>query len=189
MVSTPLSETEPAAVTGGDAPVVDTATRVRSPWVAVLASLAAVLLIACCVLALVVKSHRDSRSASDAAREAALSAGRQAILNLDALSAGTIDKDLARVVAGATGSFKDQFVKAQGDLKSLIVAGKTTSKGTILSAGVVRSDLDTATVLVAVDRLVKDTEHPDGVTAHDRWKLSLEKHGGRWLVATLDAVP
>ncbi len=162
--------------------------RSRSRLLVVLSALCVLLVLAVLVLALVVRSHRATRSDAATARENALAAGRQAILNLDALSATTIDKDLARVVAGATGTFKDQFVKAQGDLKSLVVAGKTESKGTILSAGVVRSDLDTATVLVAVDRLVKDTAHPEGVTARDRWRLDLERHDGRWLVATLDAV-
>lgn len=160
----------------------------RSPLVAVLSVLTVLLLVACVVLALVVKSHRDARNASDAAREGALQAGRQAILNLDALSAATIDKDLARVVAGSTGTFKEQFTKAQADLKSLILAKKTVSSGKVLSAGVVRSDLDTATVLVAVDRLVKDNTDATGVTARDRWKISLERRGGRWLVANLDAV-
>lgn len=162
--------------------------RSRSRLVVVLSALCVLLVLVCLVLALVVRAHRATRSDAATARENALAAGRQAILNLDALSATTIDKDLARVVAGATGTFKDQFVKAQGDLKSLVVAGKTESQGKILSAGVVRSDLDTATVLVAVDRLVKDTAHPDGVTAHDRWKLDLERHDGRWLVSALDAV-
>ncbi len=162
--------------------------RSRSRLVVALSVLCAVLVVACLALALVVRSHRAARVDVATARENALAAGRQAILNLDALSASTIDTDLTRVIAGATGGFKDQFVKAQGDLKSLVVRGKTSSEGMILSAGVVRADLDTATVLVAVDRLVKDTAHPDGVTAHDRWKLDLERHDGRWLVATLDAV-
>ena len=45
-----------------------------------------------------------------------------------------------------------------------------------------------ATVLVAVDRVVKDSTTPDGTTAHDRWKVSLELRSGRWLVANLEAV-
>ena len=40
----------------------------------------------------------------------------------------------------------------------------------------------------AVDRVVKDSTSPDGTTAHDRWKVSLELRSGRWLVANLEAV-
>jgi len=156
--------------------------------VAALTVCALVLAATCVVLALLVKSHREARERPVAAREAALRAGRQAILNLDALSAATIDRDLARVLAGSTGTFKGQFSKAQSDLKKLVVSRKTVSHGTILSAGVVRADSDTATVLVAVDRVVKDSTNKDGVTARDRWKLDLELHGGRWLIANLEAV-
>lgn len=156
--------------------------------VVVLSALTVLLLLACVILALVVKSQRDDREALANAREAALQAGRQAILNLDALSAATIDADLARVVAQATGQFKQQFTGGQGELRSQILARKTVSSGTILSAGVVRSDRDTATILVAVDRLLKDSTVKDGVTDHDRWKLDVELHGGRWLVAKLDVV-
>ena len=157
-------------------------------WVVVLSALAAVLVVVVAVLSYVALSHRRDRQDLQVARENALAAGRQAILNLDALSAATIDKDLARVVAGATGTFKDQFTKAQGDLKQLVVSRQTQSSGEILSAGVVRSDTDTATVLVAVDRTVKDSTDKDGTVAHDRWRLDLEKHGGRWLVADLAPV-
>ncbi len=160
----------------------------RSTAVVVLAVLSALLVVACVVLAVFWQFDRADRQHAAAAREAARGAAVTAILNLDALSTATIDRDLARVVAGATGDFKDQFTKAQADLKSLVVSRKTTSSGQILSAAVVRSDLDTATVLVAVDRLVKDSTTPNGTTAHDRWKLDLERHGGRWLVANLEAV-
>lgn len=166
----------------------DASDRRSRTVVRVLSVLVVVLLAASVVLALVVKSNLDAREEVVASRDSALQAGRQAILNLDALSAATIDADLKRVLDGATGQFKTQFQQAQGDLKSLVVARKTTSKGTILSAGVVRADDASATVLVAVDRLVKDSTNANGTTAHDRWKVSLERRGGRWLVAVLDAV-
>ena len=160
----------------------------RTGLVRVLTGLVVVLLVAVGVLAWVVKGHRDDRDAVEAAREAALRAGRQAILNLDALSAATIDADIKRVLDGSTGTFKKQFADASDDLKSLVVSRKTVSSGTVLSAGVVRADLDSATVLVAVDRLVKDSTDKDGTTARDRWKVDLEKHDGRWLVAGLEGV-
>lgn len=161
--------------------------RVR-PWLVALGALAVVLLAAVVALALVVRSHRADRSALEDARGTALLAGRQLILNLDAISAPTVDADLARVVAGATGDFAASFGKSQDELKKFVVGNATSSSGTILAAGVVSADTDSATVLVAVDRRVKDKTNPDGVVAHDRWQLSLEKHGGRWLVSDLQPV-
>ncbi len=167
----------------------------------VLSVLAAALLVASVTLGVLLVSRQDERDTLVDARKpleqsallaerrsAALAAGRQAILDLDALSVATIDRDLERVLKGATGKFKDQFAKAQADLKGLIVERKTTSVGEILSSGVVEADQDTATVLIAVDRLVKDSTTPEGTTARDRWKLVLELIDGRWLVADLEAV-
>ena len=152
-------------------------------------SVVGVLLIAASIaLAIIGGQHKSARSDLESARSDAVTAARQEILNLDSLSAATIDADLGRVVAGATGSFKDQFGKAQAALKQVVAARQTVSTGRILSAGLVRADTDSATVLVAVDRTVKDTSNTGGVVAHDRWKLDLEKHGGRWLVADLQPV-
>ena len=150
--------------------------------------LAVVLLVTAGVLGVVVQQHRSDRADLRAARESAVASARQSIINLDALSVTTIDADLDRVLAGATGKFKDQFGKARADLKALVQEQRTQSSGSIVSAAVVRSDLDTAEVLVAVDRTVKDTTNPQGAVAHDRWHVSLEKHGGRWLVADLQPV-
>jgi Mce-associated membrane protein len=156
--------------------------------VGLLTAAAVLLVVASVVLALVVHSHRVARSDLAQAREAALVASRQAILDLDALSADTIDADLARVVADATGTFKEQFTKSQATLKQLVVSRKTSSSGVIRAAAVVRSDTDTASVLVAVDRTVVDSTNKDGVVQNDRWKVSLEKHEGHWLVSDLAAV-
>jgi len=147
--------------------------------------LCALLTAASIGLGVTVLSHRSDTDKLDAARDAALTAARQEIVNLDSLDHATIDADLKRVLEGATGTFKEQFSRAQGDLKSLIVERKTVSTGNVVQAGVVRSDADTATVLVAVDRTVKDSSASEGAVAHDRWRVDLEKHGGRWLVSDL----
>lgn len=155
----------------------------------VLLSLLGVLLLAASVaLALVWAGEKRSRDHLSQARSDAVAAARQEMLDLDSLSAATIDADLAKIIAGATGSFKDQFVKAKTDLKQVVAQRKTTSAGVIRSSGVVRSDNDTATVLIAVDRTIKDASTLQPATTTDRWRLDLEKHDGRWLVANLNPV-
>lgn len=156
--------------------------------VIVLSVVAALLAASTVALALTVKAHLSDRDALDSARSAAVAAARQEIVNLDSLSWMTVDADLARVLTGATGTFKDQFTRAQKDLKPVVVQRKSVSSGTVLFAGVVRADTDTATVLVAVDRTVKDVTDTTGAVAHDRWRVDLEKHGGRWLVSDLQPV-
>lgn len=170
-------------------PQVDRAARRGlSGRVIVLAVTAAVLVVACVALALVARSERQEREELARARTAAATAAGQLVLNLDALSAKTIDADIARVAAQATGQFKRQFTSSQAQLKKYVIDGQISSKGELKGVGVVRSDTDTATVLVAVDRTFKDKTHKDGVVAKDRWKVTLERHGGRWLVAELEPV-
>lgn len=153
-----------------------------------LSALAVVLLAAAVALTLVIRAHRADRGGFEQARSDSLVAARQLLLNLDAISAPTIDADVKRVTDGATGDFKDSFIKAQPDLKKIVMANSTQSSGNIQSAGIVRADLDSSTVLVAVDRRVKDKSNPNGAVAHDRWQLAMEKHDGRWLVADLQPV-
>jgi Mce-associated membrane protein len=156
--------------------------------IGLLAGLVVLLAGSAVALALVVKAHLDDRHALTRARDDALVAARQEIVNLDSLSADTVDAGLKLVLDGATGTFKDQFSRSQADLKTLIVNQKTVSSGSILSAGVVRADTSTVTVLIGVDRTVRDSSTPQGAVAHDRWRVDLEKHGGRWLVANLQPV-
>jgi Mce-associated membrane protein len=179
--------TEPSTVAAPDLESEPAPRRARTA-VVVLGVVAALLAVACVALLLVLRSERKDRDEHDAAREAASAAASQLIINLDALSAATVDADMKRVLAGATGTFKKQFGTSQAQLKDFVVKQKITSKGEIRSVGVLRSDTDTATVLVAVDRTFKDSEHAEGVVANDRWKVDLEKHGGRWLVADLEPV-
>lgn len=160
----------------------------RRTAVRVLAGLAVLLLAADVALGVLLVSRRAHRQALDDARADAVAAARQVLVNLDSISAASVDKDLARVLGGTTGTFRDQFQRSQAQLKELIVANKTRSSAEVRSAGVVRVDTSSATVLVATDRTVSDASTPTGQVVNERWTVDLEKHGGRWLVADLAPV-
>lgn len=163
--------------------------RLRT-YAVLLGVLCLALLVACVVLALQVHSGNTAQDQLDQARAEAVVAARQEMLNLDALSAATYDRDLARVLAGATGMFKMQASTSfsTAAFKAPYVARKSVSTGTIVSAGVVRADCDTATVLVADDRLLKDSTLRTGSVAKARWQFDMEKHEGHWLLANLERV-
>lgn len=180
-----MTETAPPA---SSAEPREPALRRAGTLVLALAVAVSVLAASSIVLALVLRSQRAERADFAKARNTAATAAGQLMVNLDALSAPTVDADMLRVVQGSTGTFKKQFTGSQTELKAYLVKQKITSKGELQSVAVVRSDADTATVLVAIDRTFKDAAHPQGVVANDRWKISLEKHGGRWLVAELEPV-
>jgi Mce-associated membrane protein len=172
----------------GDTGQVSTPAPARRSPVVALGVVAALLAAACVALLVVGNRHEGARDDLASARAAAVAAAQQEIVNLDSISVKTVDADIKRVVDGATGTFKELFTKAQGDLKQVFLERQSTSKARIRSAGLVRGDLDTATVLVAVDRTLSDKTRPDGVVQAERWTLELEKHNGRWLVSKLEPV-
>lgn len=158
-------------------------------WTPVLVTLVVLLTLACAVLTVLGVRHHQHRGALDRARTQALAAGRQAIINLDAISAGTLDADLKRVEAISTGKFKELFTKSEATLRELYPKQKTASSGVIAAAAVVTADLNTATLLIASDRSVTDVDNTKAVTQTSRWECVMEKHGGRWLLADLEPVP
>lgn len=126
--------------------------------------------------------------ALEGAREAALAAARQTAVNFVSVSASSVDRDLQRIVAGATGEFKDEFVRGQAQVRSAIVENKVESTGTVLRAGLVSGDRRSAVVLVAVDATVKNVKAPEGRPSHYRIQVDVTRDGGTWLVSRLQFV-
>jgi Mce-associated membrane protein len=125
----------------------------------------------------------------DAARQQALSAARQACVNFVSISASTVDGDLSRIAAGATGDFKEQLAADSAQIRSAVLENKVDSRGTALRAAVVSVSRNAAVVLVAVDATVQNTKAPDGRLSHYRIQVNLARDGsGRWLVSQLQFV-
>lgn len=125
-----------------------------------------------------------------AAHAAALAAAKQTTVDFVSVSAASIDRDLQRVAARATGDFKDEFTRGTAQVRSAVVENNVDSQGTVLRAGLVSGDLDSAVALVAVDASVKNTRAPDGRLSHYRVQvdLALDKGSGHWLVSRLQFV-
>ncbi|MDX6199851.1 MAG: Mce-associated rane protein [Actinomycetota bacterium] len=130
---------------------------------------------------------RDAKQLSDA-RAAAIGAARQEALNLTSIDGNDIDADLQRVKDGATGGFAKDFADRAKDLKSVLTENAVVAEGHVIDAGLVRGDLDTATVLVVVDSKVKNKSAPSGRANTYRMQLDLERHGSRWLTSALQFV-
>ena len=128
----------------------------------------------------------DQRQLADA-RSQALAAARQTCVNFVSISASTVDADLKRIAAGATGQFKDEFTQDTAQVKAAVVQNKVDSHGTVLRAGIVSADRRSAVVLVAVDATVKNSSAPDGRLSHYRIQVNMARDtaSGRWLVAQL----
>lgn len=164
--------------------------RSASPaLVGVVTGLAVVLLLLTVVTLLVALLHKPQGEALDQARTDALAAGRQVVVNLDALNAATLEADVKRVEPEITGTFKAQFAQAADTLRKLYPIRHTVSKGEIRSAAVLKADLNSVTLLIASDRTFTDVDNKDPVLQTSRYEAVMEKHGGTWLLADLEPVP
>ncbi|GHD21626.1 hypothetical protein GCM10010313_55450 [Streptomyces violarus] len=135
-------------------------------------------------LALTLYEQREA----DQRRQGVLAAARQSALNFTSLDYRHYDRDSANVLAGATGDFKKQFTAQTGQLTTLVAQNKSVSEGQVLEAGIVRSDEDSARVLVVADSKVTNSAAPEGEARTYRLQLDLVHKDGRWLTSDVEFV-
>jgi len=117
-------------------------------------------------------------------------AGRQAALNLTTISYTDVDRDVARVLDSATGSFHDDFQNRSGPFIAVVKQAQSTSRGTITEAGLSSVDGDQAQVIVAVSVTTSiagrsNDDQPRGW----RMRLNVQKVGGSAKVSDVQFVP
>jgi Mce-associated membrane protein len=160
----------------------------RSLLLALLA-LAAVLAVTATLLLV---PRISSASAQQERRNEVLRAARQQAVNFTTLDYRRLDRDLGRVLDGATGDFRKQFRSGTKDLTQLVTANKAVAVGEVLEAGLVSNDDDSASVLVVADSTVTNTASPKPEKRHYRIQMDLVRdpavRGGRWLVSDLTFV-
>lgn len=141
------------------------------------------------VVAVVVLSLRlhDANDTSTQ-REEILQAARQQGINLTTLDHRSVDEDIERVLASATGTFKEEFAAGTKDLTDLVVENEAVSTGEVLEAGIVTADSDSARVLVVVDSTVSNSATGEEQVRHYRMQLDLALSGTRWLTSDLEFV-
>ena len=167
--------------------VAGTARRVTRPQTLLLGLLG--LGVAAVLAVVVVLGMRlQDAHAADQRREEILQAARQQGVNITTLDHQSVDKDLARVLALSTGTFRTEFQAGTKDLIDLVVKNKAVSTGEVLSAGIVTDDSDSARVLVVADATVSNSASAEQQVRHYRMQLDLVRRGDRWLTSTLTFV-
>lgn len=142
------------------------------------------LLVAAAVLGVRWKQARD-REQRYADVVAAARAETIAFTTLDYRDLGT---SVDRVLAGATGQFKQQFSASRQQLESLSTRNRSVSRGKVLTAGVVSIDADSARVVVVADSTVTNVNAPKPQPRHYRLSLDLVRVDGQWLTSDLQFV-
>lgn len=100
-----------------------------------------------------------------------------------------MDEVTARVLAGATGTFKKEYAGSVKSLKQAAVSQKSFARGYVKEIGLGTVDSDSAAVYVAAGSKVRNNA-TDGKTEDRSWriKLTMTKDGDRWLVSQLEFV-
>jgi Mce-associated membrane protein len=153
----------------------------------VLAALA-LAAVACLVLAAMTVPRLTAADDREQRRTEVLRAARQHAVNFTTLDYRRLDRDLGRVLDGATGEFRKQFEAGTKDLSELVTANQAVSEGEVLEAGIVTDDEDSARVLVVADSTVNNTGSEEPQRRHYRLQLDLVRDGDRWLVSDLQFV-
>jgi Mce-associated membrane protein len=165
----------------------DTAARSRRRTQIVAMALVAAIIVLVAAAGLlgniVLRANRGQQASKDAVQ-----AARQEAVNLVTLDHRHIDDDVRNILTGATGEFHDEYAKDATRVKQIVTTNQVRSSGSILEAGVVTSDADSATVLVVVDSMVRNKADEKGQLRHYRIQFEMSRQGTRWLARTLQFV-
>ncbi len=153
----------------------------RSRAMLALAALCVLLAVAAVVLGVQLRGHAQEQEA----RDDALRAARQSAINLTSIDAAQFDEAVERVLDGAMGDFRQEFEDNSENLQQLLRDNDVSASGTVIDAGLVRSDKSNATALVVVDSTVKNTASPEGRVNTYRMQIEVERVEGEWLTSTL----
>jgi len=122
---------------------------------------------------------------ADERREAVLAAARQIAVNFTTLDHRTFDEDVALVLDGATGTFREEFRAGVEQTRELVTENESVSVGEVAEAALVTADEDSARVLLVVDAQVTNTAAQQPAPRHYRIELDLARTGERWLASDL----
>ena len=97
-----------------------------------------------------------------------------------------MDPLIDKVLAGATGTFKEQYQRAAPTLKATAQQGQSVATGKVREVGIGDIDGDAAVVFVAADGSVtnKDTKGKAQPRSY-QFKLTMAREGDKWLTSDL----
>ncbi|GAB3399734.1 hypothetical protein GCM10027569_02370 [Flindersiella endophytica] len=121
-------------------------------------------------------------------RAEALRVARQLTVNFTTLDYRSFDTDMKRVQQLAAGDLAKQSSNVFTELRKLLSENKMIAKGTVLEAGLVSFDQDSARALVVADGKVSNVLTKQPEVRHYRFQLDLSKEPEGWRVVDLQVV-
>ena len=165
--------------------MVDQPSRGYLPLVSAVAVLIAV---AAAVLAALTAGQMSDAEKQSSVRDGALAAGRQIAVDFAAYDYRHIAADFKRVADESTGKFHSDYLTQTTGLHDLIVKAKAVSTAEVASAGVVGATADRATVVVALNRTIRNSSSENPTADSFGVQILLVHQDGRWLASELTPV-
>jgi Mce-associated membrane protein len=148
------------------------------------------ILLAVLVVAVAIATVLQSRQSESTAEP--LAVARQEAVNFFSLDHRTADRDVKRVLALATGDFREEYEQRSAEIISGMQEKKLAVAASVPDDGVALEFLDdrSARVLVSVDVVTMNPADATKQPAPERYRtrLTLELRDGAWLVSGLDQV-
>lgn len=157
--------------------------RLRPTWLLYAATI--LVLTALCVF-LGVRYYDDSQQLRR--QESFLAEAREGAEMLTTIDAANVQNDVARIIASSTGPFLDDFQRRSPSFVEAVTRAQSTSRGTVLEAGLEQIRGDEADVLVtmAVTTSIKGAQAPP---RQWRMRIGVRQDGSTMKVSNVEFVP
>ena len=123
-----------------------------------------------------------------AERSQFLQAARQGAVNLTTIDWQQADRDVQRILDGATGQFYDDFAKRSQPFIDVVKKSKSTTAGTVTEAGLESQSAHSAQVLVAVTVATSNAGAPQPDPRGWRLRIAVTRVGGQAKVSKVEFV-
>lgn len=164
--------------------------RARTGSVMRLALVAGLVFIAAVGALVVWLGWRNHQSRGAAEQQAQyLQSARQAALNLTTIDWQHTDRDIGRILDGATGTFYDDFAKRSQPFVEAVKQAKSTTVGTVTEAALESQTGDSAQVLVALTVHTSNAGAAEQQPRSWRMRIDLKKVADQPKVANVEFVP
>lgn len=124
----------------------------------------------------------------DAARDAAVTAAKQVLINAYSIDYHSVDTDYQRFISGTSGDLHSQLTSGKSKFISTVKSTRTQETAQIMDAGLVRFDGDTATVTIALNSPLTNSSVKSATTRSYRTEVDVQRIHGKWLATAIRQV-
>jgi Mce-associated membrane protein len=126
------------------------------------------------------------RNDSTAAGRTALAAAERYAVVMTSMDSSKIDDNVAQVLDGATGEFKDVYSQAANQLRQLLIDNKAVSKGVVIDSAIKSATKTRVEVLIFIDQSISNVVNPEPRIDRSRVAITMNLVDNRWLASKVD---